>query len=98
MTVCSAASETPITVEITHPFHPRRGEHLVVATRRENWGEDRVMYFDGAGRLRSVLTSWTNLVDPDLFSTASSGRSWFRPDDLLRLCALLEALSHREGS
>jgi Family of unknown function (DUF5372) len=56
------------------------------------------MYFDAAGRLRSVLTSWTNLVDPDLFSTASSGRSWFRPDDLLRLCVLLEALSHREGS
>ncbi len=54
------------------------------------------MYFDAAGRLRSVLTSWTNLEGPDLFSTASNGRSWFRPDDLLQLCALLEALSHRE--
>ncbi len=56
------------------------------------------MYFDAAGRLRSVLTSWTNLEEPDLFATASNGRSWFRPDDLLRLSTLLEALSTREGA
>ena len=51
------------------------------------------MYYDAKGRLRSVLTSWTNFIDPDLFSAASAGRSWFRPDDLLRLSASLETLS-----
>ncbi len=54
------------------------------------------MYFDAEGRLRSVLTSWTDLVDADLFGITSAGRSWFRPDDLLRLSALLETLSREE--
>jgi len=48
-------------------------------------GEDRLMYFDGQGRLRSILTSWTSLAAADAFAQASGGRSWFRPDDLLRL-------------
>jgi hypothetical protein len=28
-----------------------------MATRKQNWGEDRVMFFDEAGRLRSLLAS-----------------------------------------
>jgi hypothetical protein len=50
------------------------------------------MYFDARGRLRSVLTSWTSLGDQDAFAQASAGRSWFRPDDLLRLAALVAEL------
>lgn len=68
----------------------------MVATRKLNWGEDRVMYFDARGRLRSVLTSWTDLVEADRFTVASAGRSWFRTDDLLRLSALVRALLQRE--
>jgi hypothetical protein len=64
----------------------------VLVTRRWNWGEDRVMFFDAQGRLRSMLTSWTSLADPDLFSQGSAGRSWFRIDDLLKLAALVEGL------
>ncbi len=63
-----------------------------LATRQWNWGEDRVMYFDAQGRLRSMLASWTNLADEELFARASAGRSWFRPDDLMRLRALLDEL------
>jgi hypothetical protein len=47
------------------------------------------MYFDPQGRLRSVLASWTSLADEDPFTQASAGRSWFRPDDLVRLSVLL---------
>lgn len=83
--------------EITHAFHPRRGTQFPVATRRQNWGEDRLMYFDGQGRLRSILTSWTSLAVADAFAQASGGRSWFRPDDLLRLAALLGELSAGRG-
>lgn len=64
----------------------------MLLTRKWNWGEDRVMYFDERGRLRSMLTSWTNLADDDLFGQVSAGRSWFRVDDLLRLAALLAEL------
>jgi hypothetical protein len=64
----------------------------VLTTRRQNWGEDRVMYYNAHGRLCSVLASWTDVAEPDLFARASSGRSWFRPDDLQRLCVLLDGL------
>lgn len=65
---------------------------FVLTTRRLNWGEDRVMYYDARGRLRSMLTSWTNVCAPDMFAQASAGRSWFRTDDLRRLCVLIEEL------
>jgi hypothetical protein len=56
------------------------------------WGEDRVVFFDAQGRLRSLLSSWTDVPVPDAFALASSGRSWFRMDDLRQLRALLDQL------
>ncbi len=50
------------------------------------------MYYNAQGRLRSVLASWTDVAQPDLFMQASAGRSWFRGDDLQRLCVLLDGL------
>jgi len=49
------------------------------------------MYYDAQGQLRSMLTSWTSLRELDSFMAASGGRSWFRVDDLLQLCALTGA-------
>jgi hypothetical protein len=65
---------------------------LVLATRRLNWGEDRVMYFNEAGRLCSMPTSWTSAAEVDHFMRASDGRSWFRVDDLLELTALVDTI------
>jgi hypothetical protein len=45
------------------------------------------MYYDSKGKLRSMLTAWTSLAEPDQFAQAARGRSWFRVDDLLRLAA-----------
>jgi len=64
----------------------------VLATRRLNWGEDRVMFFDAHGRLRSMRTAWTSLAEPDAFAQAAAGRSWFRVDDLLQLAAVLDQI------
>jgi hypothetical protein len=54
------------------------------------------MYFDTKGKLRSILTSWTSLAEQDLFAQAAAGRSWFRVDDLLRLCAQIAELQGRK--
>jgi len=81
-----------MTFEVTHPFHPKRGMRFVLLSRRQNWGEDRVMYYDARGRLCSLLTSWTDVHDQDLFAQASAGQSWFRVDDLLKLNALIGGL------
>jgi hypothetical protein len=64
----------------------------VLATRKQNWGDDRVMFYDDQGRLRSLLASWTNVDDPDVFAQVSGGRSFLRPDDLADLAALLEEI------
>jgi hypothetical protein len=69
----------------------------VLATRKQNWGEDRVMFYDAQGRLRSLLASWTNVDEPDVFTRIAAGRSFLRPDDLAALAALVDELGHRRG-
>jgi hypothetical protein len=63
---------------------------------KQNWGEDRVMFRDETGALRSVPLSWTDLAPPDPFVTAAAGRVVFHATDLGRLADLLHAL--REGA
>src|SRR5882672_2316189 len=89
-TVSRAITQAPVTFEITHCFHPGRGQRLTLAMRKNNWDEDRVLYYNAQGRLCSMLVSWTSLALQDAFSLASAGRSWFRVDDLLNLVALLQ--------
>ena len=64
----------------------------MLATRKQNWGEDRVMFFDEQGRLRSLLASWTDVVESDAFTLCSAGRSWLRADDLMHLQALVQGI------
>ncbi|MCP4387373.1 MAG: transposase [Gammaproteobacteria bacterium] len=66
-----------------------------MVTRRLNWGEDRVMYFNQEGKLRSMLTSWTSVAESDLFAQVAAERSWFRFDDLLALGEHLDALGQK---
>jgi hypothetical protein len=67
----------------------------VLATRKQNWGDDRVMFYDTQGRLRSLLASWTNVDEPDAFAQAAEGRSFLRPDDLAALTVLIKEIEHR---
>jgi Family of unknown function (DUF5372) len=90
-----SAHSAEVTFQITHPFHPRRGAKFVLTTRKNNWGEDRVMYYDAKGKLRSIPASWTSLDEQDLFARTARGRSWFRVDDLLRLCAQVDEIKKR---
>jgi hypothetical protein len=87
-----------IEIEITHPFHPWRGQRFVLATRKQNWGEDRVMFYDAQGRLRSLLASWTNVDGPDVFTKTAAGRSFLRPDDLAALAALVDEVGRGRRS
>lgn len=73
----------------------------MLATRKQNWGEDRVTFFDEDGHLRSLLASWTDVDEPDAFTRAAAGQSWLRTDDLARLRALVDevrsALQQRDA-
>lgn len=50
------------------------------------------MYFNPAGELRSMPTSWTSEASATHCVTASGARSWFRADDLQALAALLQTV------
>jgi hypothetical protein len=75
---------------ITHPFHPLRGTEYELVTRKLNWGEDRVFYYDSCGRIKSLLTNVTDVVSKDAFDRISAGQSAFRVDDLLELRRLFD--------
>jgi len=81
---------------VTHPFHPLRGTEYELVTRRFNWGEDRVFYYDQAGELKSFLTNVTDQMAEDAFTRISAGRSAFRVDDLLELRGLLNRRARAE--
>ena len=78
--------------KVTHPHHPLYGQQFELLAQRQNWGEDRVMFLDENGRLRSLPSGWTSLVSPDPFVVVSRGRALFRVVDLLSLRALLDTL------
>jgi hypothetical protein len=70
----------------------------VLATRKQNWGEDRVMFFDQQGRLRSLPAAWTDVDLPNVSTQAAAGRAHLRADDLLSLSALLCEVRSRHKS
>lgn len=52
------------------------------------------MFYDTRRKLRSVLTSWTDVAEPDVFIQVAAGRSFLHPRDLQELASLFD---HIEG-
>ena len=80
------------TFEVTHPFHPLRGQRLPLVVYQRNWGDDRVYFKHDSGCLIGLPVQWTSLSAPDPFVILSEGRSAFRCDDLLALARMIEEL------
>jgi hypothetical protein len=81
---------------ITHPFHPLCGAEHELVTRKLNWGEDRVFYYDLDGKLKSLMANVTDVAAVDDFDRISAGRSAFRVDDLLELRRLIDKRKQSE--
>ncbi len=64
--------------KITHSFHPYSGKQFEIATWQRNWTEDRIYFKDNQQRLRSVPTSWTDLVveDPSIQRSTKRGLNY----------------------
>jgi hypothetical protein len=89
-------STTPLQYfQVTHPFHPLCGQKFELITRRNNWGDDRVFYYNIEQNFVSMPVSWTSAAAPDLFIMQSAGRALFRFDDLLPLARLLQTLKEQ---
>ena len=59
---------------------------------RHNWGEHRVFFYGANGQIVSIPANWTSLVGEDPFVVVAAGRSYFRPQELLQLGDLVQAL------
>jgi hypothetical protein len=80
-------------IKITHPFHPLSGQEFELVDYRHNWGENRVYFYDKTEHLFSIPADWTDIVLPDPFVEISEGRSFFRLEDLFRLCQIIENIA-----
>jgi hypothetical protein len=89
---------TGLKVRITHPFHPHSGREFELICRRRHWGEDRVVYSDEDGRLRTISAAFTDAAPLDEFRLAAGGKAAFRTVDLMTLCELLDRLGARRVS
>jgi len=86
------ADLSPVTVRVTHPFHPRFGQELEFVKRLMTWRVDRVFFFDEGGALGSLPAEWTDLAPPDVFVLVADGRVPFRTSALLELANRLAVL------
>jgi hypothetical protein len=86
---------TCLKVRITHPFHPQSGREFELICRRRHWGEDRVVYQDEDGRLRTISAAFTDVAPVDEFRLVAGGKAAFRTVDLITLCELVEGIFAR---
>jgi hypothetical protein len=84
---------TGLTVRITHPFHPLKGQSFEMISRSPHWGEDRVIYRAADGTLPTIAAAMTDMEQPDAFRRVAAGRAAFRTADLLALLTLLDRIS-----
>ncbi|MCP4202967.1 MAG: hypothetical protein GY769_13675 [bacterium] len=79
---------------MTHPFHPYSGRDfaLVEILSSGTGSRERVYFDDPDGRRTYIPIDCTDLASVDPFVAAAGGRAYFRAQDLLRLCALVDSL------
>ncbi len=78
--------------EITHPFHPLRGQNFQVLKSKKSCGADILSLRDSSGMLHAIPRDWTNLAKPSSFLDSSPAILHF--DSLLALANLIKELSH----
>ena len=59
-------------------------------TYRHNWGKHYVYFYNQNDKLAWVDATWTDIGPKVPCNEISHGDSFFRVEDLLRLCGLLE--------
>lgn len=74
--------------EITHPFHPLRGQTFPILGKKRVSGIDVVVLWTSLGESVAIPREWTDHADPTLFSPPSI----LDGECLVALTGLLESL------
>ena len=79
--------------KIIHPFHPLSGREFETVDYHNVWLKRCVSFLDDQGAMKLVPLEWTDVDGVDPFVELSSGRSYFRVMELLRLVDLIADLN-----
>ncbi len=82
--------------EVTHPFHPLYKKKYKAVTIRQNWGVNRVYYYNSKKQLTSIPTAWTSLKPRDPYCILAAERSDFRFADLIELVQLIKKIKQNK--
>ncbi len=75
--------------EITHPYHPLRGERFPILKSRCVRGVECLILQGSASGTFSVPRAWTDRAHPDAYSDANLPRRFFRLESLLQVVELI---------
>jgi hypothetical protein len=81
------------TVEITHPFHPLRGQRFAVLKRRVVSGVETLIVRGGSEGTRAVPAEWTDRAAPPLYAELGTGPRVLEPASLLELAGLVASIA-----
>jgi hypothetical protein len=84
--------------QVTHPFHPLRGEEVEAEGRTGRWGEERVWFRTAGGDLRTIPLRFTSWAGMEPYVEVGGGRSWYRANDLMELVRLIAGLRQEAGA
>lgn len=79
-------------MEISHPFHPLRGQRLQVLKRRCLSGRETLILRDPTRGTVTVLREWTDWAEPSALSVVGLPPRRFALEGLLELVKLVESL------
>ena len=82
-------------MQVTHPFHPLRGQPLPCVGERYNRYGMTLLLETSDGTVRAVRPQWTDVVAPDPEVVLGGQRALFRVADLLELARLVDRLNGR---
>ncbi|HUZ95545.1 MAG TPA: DUF5372 family protein [Edaphobacter sp.] len=85
-------------MQVTHPFHPLRGQQLPCVGERHNRYGMTLLLETSDGAVCSVRPQWTDVVSPDAEIVLGGQRALFRVADLLELVRLVDRLSGHDLS
>ena len=83
-------------MKVTHPFHPLRGERLVLLYRGTSEQEEWVFLQRADGAFLRIPVEWTDLRACDPYQDLAQGRVLFRLPDLLMLASLVDRCQQEE--
>jgi hypothetical protein len=83
--------------EITHPFHPRRGQRLQILKARQISGVQTLVLRGPSGETLVVNQDWTDQATPSANGSFDIGDNILDAQSLLALAELVENIRPQNG-